>query len=515
MGIRRFVSSGPRWLRITAATALAAGVIAGTAAIAVRVLAPAEVSTTQAGPFPAASEQPGPGVRGVLTSAPLVVAGQLRIYAATRQVRADGPVDAKTERSPYWSYRRWPEQLVGVVVTGDTVVSRWSDGQLVGLDGLTGEVRWRTPGPEPIDSGYTGGRTGADIVYRPHGLHTANPPGGTPVLIAGNSTEVRGFDAATGRELWQARYDRPNCRATGFTTTGGAFLTVDVCATEEPPVELYDVTTGAMTRWQPEEARKPLQVTGVSCAAAASDCPAVRILSAGARRGWSTAGPTPVPVPALDPPTALVAGDTVVAPGDDPTTVVATSLDGGAPRWSRDVDTTAPPGTPAPAGAAGARRGGAPPAPPAGGGPPPRPRRSGRGTGGSPPATTPRRSSPPRWTAVRRGGAATSTPPRRPGHPHRRGRRSPACRCRRCACWPASLAGCTCWSPAGNWSPSTRPPAPNCPARCSPSASPTGRRPTGNPVTCTPKPAWSASSGCPTRATRRAPTPAASLSSSR
>ncbi|MEV7227604.1 PQQ-binding-like beta-propeller repeat protein [Polymorphospora sp. NPDC051019] len=352
MGIRRFVSSGPRWLRITAATALAAGVIAGTAAIAVRVLAPAEVSTTQAGPFPAASEQPGPGVRGVLTSAPLVVAGQLRIYAATRQVRADGPVDAKTERSPYWSYRRWPEQLVGVVVTGDTVVSRWSDGQLVGLDGLTGEVRWRTPGPEPIDSGYTGGRTGADIVYRPHGLHTANPPGGTPVLIAGNSTELRGFDAATGRELWQARYDRPNCRATGFTTTGGAFLTVDVCATEEPPVELYDVTTGAMTRWQPEEARKPLQVTGVSCAAAASDCPAVRILSAGARRGWSTAGPTPVPVPALDPPTALVAGDTVVAPGDDPTTVVATSLDGGAPRWSRDVDTTAPTGTPAPSGPA-------------------------------------------------------------------------------------------------------------------------------------------------------------------
>ncbi|MEV0606622.1 PQQ-binding-like beta-propeller repeat protein [Polymorphospora rubra] len=346
MGIRRFVSSGPRWLRVAVAAALAAGVLAAGAAIAVRVLVPAEVSTTRAGPFPSSAEQPGPGVRGVLTSAPLVVAGQLRIYAAPRQVRADGPVDAKTERSPYWSYRRWPEQLVGVVVTGETVVSRWSDGQLVGLDGLTGEVRWRTPGPEPIDAGYTGGRTGADTVYRPRGLHTANPPGGGAVLIADNGTEVRGFDAATGRELWRARYDRPNCRATGFTTTGGAFLTVDVCATEEPPVELYDVTTGAVTRWQPEGSRKPLRVTGVSCAAASSNCPAVQVLSAGARRGWSTAGPTPTPVPALDAPTALVAGDTVVAPGADPTTVVATSLSDGARRWSRTVDTT-PPADPA------------------------------------------------------------------------------------------------------------------------------------------------------------------------
>ncbi|WP_309246285.1 hypothetical protein [Verrucosispora sioxanthis] len=92
---------------------------------------------------------PDPGVTGRLPVAPLIVDGRLRVYAAPRQVYADQPVDSRSRRTPYWSFRRWPASLDAVVASGTTVVSRWSDGQLVAIDARTGRVAWRAAGPEP------------------------------------------------------------------------------------------------------------------------------------------------------------------------------------------------------------------------------------------------------------------------------------------------------------------------------------------------------------------------------
>ncbi len=126
----------------------AVGVAAAAGIIAYRVLAPAEVSTPARDDYPARS-MPDPGVTGRLPVAPLIVDGRLRVYAAPRQVYADQPVDSRSRRTPYWSFRRWPASLDAVVASGTTVVSRWSDGQLVAIDARTGRVAWRAAGPEP------------------------------------------------------------------------------------------------------------------------------------------------------------------------------------------------------------------------------------------------------------------------------------------------------------------------------------------------------------------------------
>ncbi|MBL7254521.1 PQQ-binding-like beta-propeller repeat protein [Paractinoplanes lichenicola] len=133
-----------------------------------RVLAPAEVLSTAATPNPASSVSAAQ-VTGRTNMAPLIVDESMRVYAGKRQVRADGPVDAKSVNTARWSLRRWPAQVSGVVAAGPTVISRWSDGVLIAVDGRTGKELWRVatglPAPE-----YAGHRTGAATVWAPVGL---------------------------------------------------------------------------------------------------------------------------------------------------------------------------------------------------------------------------------------------------------------------------------------------------------------------------------------------------------
>jgi outer membrane protein assembly factor BamB len=305
------------------------GVIAVGGVIAYRVLAPAETVTVATTAYPAAPATQ-PGVIGSLPAAPLIVDGRLRIYAATRQVRADGPVDARTQRTPYWSYRRWPQELLGVVAAGTTVVGRWSDGDVVALDARTGKVTWRAAGKPPEKSGYRGGSTGAATVYEPEGLYTA----GGSVLVR-DAGVLRALDIATGRELW--RTAMAGCREGGFTTAGGRFVTTDTCGGSSA-VEFYDVATGRpQGRWVPPPAGPALEVEPLGCAPARSACTALRTLAAAGSRGWllgelDATGTTPVTAaPALDPPGAVTAGEVGVAyVGGD---IVARSLRGGAEVW--------------------------------------------------------------------------------------------------------------------------------------------------------------------------------------
>lgn len=324
----------PRWQLVTAGVVAAVVVTAG-GLIAWRVLAPAEV-VTPAGyqPSPPTAE-PGPVAR--LSAAPLLVDGRFRVYATTRQVRADGPIDMRTQVTPAWSFRRWPEQVTGVVAAGTTVVSRWSDGELVAIDAVSGEVAWRAAGPVPTDAEYAGRRTGAQTVYTPVGLHTAiSGTDGRTLVLARGASQLTGLDVATGRRLWQTALPGQGdaCRELGFSTTGGQFALVNNCAAP-PTVELYEVATGELTAtWQPEGAGPGLAVEPLGCAAARSQCAALRTTGAGESRGWLVDGPEPAPAAALDAVDAmLVDGMAVRLDTTADAELVAQDVRTGEPAW--------------------------------------------------------------------------------------------------------------------------------------------------------------------------------------
>ncbi len=255
-------------------------VLAGLAGV--RVLEPAEVSYPATAPIPAL-HHPKRGLTARLTAAPLIVQDRIRVYASKRMVRADAPVRAKTTNTPVWSYRRWPQQLTGVVAVGMTVVTRWSDGDMVALDGNTGRIAWRDAGPG--GGTYTGRQTGSATVWDPPGLHTSGD-----VVIAGNGRQLAGFDAADGARRWQDA-----AAGSCFTTAGGQL----VCGRT-----VLDAASGtALTGWPPGP------YAPVGCGVAASDCGGVRDASG---HGWLTAESSPQRSAVLDPPSATVAGGLVV-----------------------------------------------------------------------------------------------------------------------------------------------------------------------------------------------------------
>jgi outer membrane protein assembly factor BamB len=270
VGLRRLVTA------LVAVVALVAAALVGW-----RVLKPAEVLAVATDAYPAPPVR-APGVTGRTAGAPLIVDGRIRVFAAKRQVRADAPVDAKTSYTPRWSYRRWPEQLNGVVAVGSTVISRWSDGRLVAIDGRTGRIVWRADGPAA--GRWIGARTGAATVWTPPGLFTA----GTTVLAAGGK-RIEAYDAGTGAPRWQADAD---CAGSGFTTAGGEV----VCGAAG-----YDAATGDRLPGSPAA-----PITPLGCDVARSGCAGARDASG---RGWLTTARRPERMPALDgPDTTIAAG---------------------------------------------------------------------------------------------------------------------------------------------------------------------------------------------------------------
>ncbi|MEV7330737.1 pyrrolo-quinoline quinone [Micromonospora sp. NPDC093244] len=302
---------GRRRLVMAVAALLA---VAAVAIVVHRVLAPAEVSTVARGDYPAAP-RPEPGVIGRLPAAPLIVDSRLRVYAAHRQVYADRPVDWRYRTTPFWSYRRWPAELSGVVASGRTVVSRWSDGRLVALDASSGRVLWRAAGPAPAEVDAVARRTGAATVWDPRGLYLTDLADGRTVLVVTGTAEARAVQVADGRELW--RVDLPgSCRSDVGTSVAGQLIGLDACA-GPAAVEFRDAATGQVReRWQPPGvAADGLVVSPLGCRTGRSGCPAVRTAGPGdaGGRGWLVAGGEPVAAPALDLAGATVVGDRVVS----------------------------------------------------------------------------------------------------------------------------------------------------------------------------------------------------------
>nr|WTA67459.1 PQQ-like beta-propeller repeat protein [Micromonospora sp. NBC_00855] len=313
---------------------IAVAALLATAAVVVivhRVLAPAEVSTVARADYPAPA-RPAAGVIGRLPVAPLIVDGRLRVYAAHRQVYADRPVDGRYRTSPYWSYRRWPAELTGVVASGSTVVSRWSDGQLVALDARTGGVLWRTDGPKPAESEALVRRTGAATVWDAPGLHLTDLPDGRVVLVATGDAQARGVELSGGRELW--RVELPGrCRSDVGTTAAGQLIGLDTCA-GPATVEFRDAATGAVReRWRPPGGPDALVVTPLGCRTGWSDCLGLRTAGPGDEggRGWLVGSGPPVAAPALDPAGGALVGEQSVAVLDG--VVVGRSARTGTELW--------------------------------------------------------------------------------------------------------------------------------------------------------------------------------------
>ncbi|GAA2702724.1 PQQ-binding-like beta-propeller repeat protein [Micromonospora olivasterospora] len=322
----------PKGRRGVAAVVAALLGVGAVAVVVHRVLAPAEVETVARAGYPSAVNPAG-GVVGRLPVAPLIVDGRLRVYTAARQVYADQPADGRYRTSPYWSYRRWPARLSGVVAEGTTVVSHWSDGKLVALDARTGRVAWRADGPAPVDH-PAARRTGAGTVWDPPGLFLARSADGRAVLVVSGRRGVRGFALADGRQLWSAGVD-DRCRADVGTTAAGQFVAVDRCA-GQPAVEYRDVSTGTPTaRWQPPGGTAELSATLVGCVSHRSRCRGLRAAGPAdaPARGWLVGAGPPVAAPGLDGAGSELAGERVV--GVTEGVLTARSVRTGEELWRR------------------------------------------------------------------------------------------------------------------------------------------------------------------------------------
>ncbi|GIF11168.1 PQQ-binding-like beta-propeller repeat protein [Actinoplanes teichomyceticus] len=291
--------------RVLLRASVAVLLLLATVLVGWRILRPAEVLDTATRPYPLEVVS-APGVTGRINVAPLIIEDRLRVYAAKHQVRADEPIWGKAVYTSRWSLRRWPEQLSGVVAEGATVVSRWSDGAVIALDGRTGKIVWRAGGPAAPD--YAGHRTGAAAVWNPPGLRIA---AGTVVVTADQT--LLGYDVSTGARRWSVTV--PAGCADGFTTTGGVYA----CATGA-----YDLATGRPAAGWPAGPFTP-----VGCSVARSNCAGVRD-SAG--RGWLTGPGTPRRAVALDRADATVAAGTIVSAGDGAVTAATAE---GATTWHR------------------------------------------------------------------------------------------------------------------------------------------------------------------------------------
>lgn len=293
---------------------LAASVLVVLGVIAVvRVLPPAEVLTVT----PVANAAPierKTGTAGLLYSAPLVVDGDIRVYASARQVRADSPAAARTERTPAWTFRRWPQSVLGVAEAGGVVVSRWTDGELVGIRASDGGIAWRASGPESAPDAEPGTtrRTGEELVWTPADLYTA----GDELFVVRGADAVRIFEAATGRERTPIG---ATCGPASFTTASGGFA----CRTATG-LTVYDLAGGAAREWVAAG-----EVTADSCRLGASSCALVR--DGGTAYRFAADGV--LPAPAADASGAKVLGE-VVYTTDGARTATAHNLVTGAEVWT-------------------------------------------------------------------------------------------------------------------------------------------------------------------------------------
>ena len=314
-----------RLLRVSAVLVGAVVALVATAVFGYRVFAPHETLTRPTVAYPGVAVITDERPYSELRAAPLVVEGRLRVYAEKWRVWTDAPVGERYESTPYWAFRRWPAQVVGVVTaqttSGPVVITQWSDGEIVALDARRGAVAWRLTAPIAAGRGYDGRRTGASVVYDPRSLLTARAGQLTVVFVTGPGV-VRALNAATGVPLWQ-REVSGDCEPAAWT--GATMLVVPDCAGSA--LTIVSVVDGAeRLRWSspdPSSTPKP-----TLCERNRSEC---RLVTVKASQWLLLATGVLAVAPALEP-GAKLSGDRVVYP--IPTGVAARSLAGKDPLWT-------------------------------------------------------------------------------------------------------------------------------------------------------------------------------------
>jgi len=316
---------GRRAVRIAAIAVVAIVALAAFAVIAYRVFAPHETLTRPTVPYPAVQVIIDDRPFSELRAAPLVVEDRLRIYAEKWRVWADAPVGVRYESTPYWAFRRWPAQVLGVVTAqtaaGPMVLTQWSDGVIIALDARKGAIAWRTTAAIAPGQSYDGRRTGAATVYDPPHLLTARVGTQTVVVVTGPGT-AEAFDAATGKVLWH-RALPGGCEQTTFT--GSALLAVPAC--DGRSIAFVSVTDGKdKATWAAPESAKP--ASHALCELSRFEC---RLITVGTASWVLGPDASLTAAPPLEP-GAMLAGDRVVYPTT--TGVEARPLGSKDPLWT-------------------------------------------------------------------------------------------------------------------------------------------------------------------------------------
>ena len=314
-----------RVLRLTAIVVSAVVALSATAVVGYRVFAPHETLTGPTVAYPEVAVITDERPYSELRAAPLVVEGRLRVYAEKWRVWSDAPLGERYESTPYWAYRRWPAQVVGVVTaqttSGPVVVTQWSDGEIVALDARRGTISWRLNAPIAPGRSYDGRRTGASVVYDPRSLLTARSGQLTVVFVTGPGV-VRALNAATGVPLWQ-REIPGGCEPAAWT--GDTVLVLPDC--HAPVLSILSVADGVQrAQWNsPDPATMPKPSL---CELNRSEC---RLITVGTKQFELMGTGNMKAVPDLEP-GAELSGDRVVYP--TATGVAARPLISSTPLWT-------------------------------------------------------------------------------------------------------------------------------------------------------------------------------------
>lgn len=313
-----------RLVRISAIVAAAVLVLAGAAVVVYRVLAPHETLTRPTVAYPDAVIVTDERPFSELRAAPLVLEGRLRVYAEKWRVWSDAPVGERYESTPYWAFRRWPAEVVGVVsaqtAIGPVVVTQWSDGQIITLDARHGEVAWRAQAPAE-GRRYGGRRTGAAVVYEPRSLLTVRLPEGAAVIVTSTGL-ASAFDAATGEPLWR-HVGSGGCEPAAWT--GVSVVVLPDCAGATLTFVRASDGTELGTWPSPQPA---VAATPQLCELGRTEC---RLIGVGGSSWLLGPDGTLVSVPRPEP-EARLAGDRVIFPAEDG--VAARRLGESDPLWT-------------------------------------------------------------------------------------------------------------------------------------------------------------------------------------